>query len=68
VQPLLRRLTRAAFRRGVLQGSRPWLVTGVVVIGARIVGRMVRADPETAYREELAPGERVEIRVLPPAR
>jgi hypothetical protein len=63
---LLGRVMRVALRKGVLEGSRPWLVTGIAAITVRAVHRLGRQGPDTVFSEELQAGERVEIRVLPP--
>lgn len=62
----LSRMMFLGFRKGVLEGSRPWLVTGAAAGTVRIIQRLGREAPATVFSEELAPGEGVEIRVLPP--
>lgn len=63
--PLLRNVTRFALRKGILDGSRPWLYTGVAAASLRLVRRVVRESPRTVLSEELKPGEGLEIRVVP---
>jgi hypothetical protein len=63
---LLGRITRIALRKGIGEGSRPWLVTGIAAITVRVVHRLGRQGPDTVFSEELHAGERVEIRLLPP--
>ena len=50
-------LLRQGFRRGVLGGSRRWLVIGGAALGARVLGKLARREPEVVYCEELSPGE-----------
>ncbi|HMG26505.1 MAG TPA: hypothetical protein VKH36_06785 [Acidimicrobiia bacterium] len=63
---MLVRLARTGLRRGIRTGSRRWLVTGITAGMLAIVRRVLTESPETVYRTELKPGERVEIRTLPP--
>lgn len=63
---ILVRLARTGLRRGIQTGSRPWLVAGITAGMLVIVRRVVREPPETVYRTELEPGERLEIRTLLP--
>jgi len=63
---IIGRLARTGLRKGVLEGSRPWLYTGIAAVALRVVQRIGRAQPQTVYAEELKPGERLEIRVLRP--
>jgi hypothetical protein len=63
---LLVRLARTGLRRGIRTGSRRWLVTGITAGLLAIVRRVLTESPETVYRTELKPGERLEIRTLPP--
>jgi hypothetical protein len=65
---LIGRVARTGLTRGLLGRSRAWLVTGLAATTVRIVHRVVRESPDTVFSEELGPGERVEIRVLPPER
>jgi hypothetical protein len=63
---LLVRLARTGLRRGIRTGSRRWLVTGIAAGLLAIVRRVLTESPKTVYRTELKPGERLEIRTLPP--
>lgn len=63
---LLVRLARTGLRRGIRTGSRRWLVTGITAGLLAVVRRVLTESPETVYRTELKPGERLEIRTLPP--
>lgn len=58
---MLRLLLRQGFRRGVLQGSRPWLVVGGVALGLRVLRKLSGSEPEVVYSEKLGPGESVVI-------
>jgi hypothetical protein len=40
----------------MLGGSRPWLIVGVAAGGVRLLGRVVRKQPEVLYCEQLSPG------------
>jgi hypothetical protein len=64
---LLRRLARLGFRKGMGGGGRAWLALGVLSwFAAR--SREKSKEPPPLYREVLAPGESIAIRVLPPPR
>lgn len=60
------RLARTGLRRGIRTGSRRWLVTGITAGMLAIAQRVLTESPRTVYRAELKPGERLEIRTLPP--
>ena len=64
---VLRTLARSGLRRGLLEGRRGWLMIGVTATGLRLLGRLTSRKPEVVYRTELSPGERLEIRAVPPA-
>ncbi len=59
------RLARTGLRKGVLEGSRPWLYTGVAAVAVRVLARFREKD-RIVYSEELEPGQHLEIRVLRP--
>ena len=63
---LLVRLARTGLRRGIRTGSRRWLVTGITAGLLAVARRVLTEPPKTVYRAELKPGERLEIRTLPP--
>ena len=63
---LLVRLARTGLRRGIRTGSRRWLVTGITAGLLAILRRALTESPKTVYRTELEPGERLEIRTVPP--
>jgi len=54
-------LYRRAQLRGLLGGSRPWLVLWVVMATWRVLRRLTRDTPEIAFREELHDGETLVI-------
>jgi hypothetical protein len=60
------RLARTGLRRGIRTGSHRWLVTGITAGTLAIARRVLTESPKTVYRTELKPGERLEIRTLPP--
>ena len=62
---LLRRLARLGFRKGMGAGGRAWLALGVLSwFAAR--SREKSKEPPPLYREVLAPGESIGIRVFEP--
>lgn len=63
---VLRTLARTGLRRGLLEGRRRWLMVGLTATGVRILARVIARKPEVVYSTELSPGERIEIRALPP--
>lgn len=64
---LARMLLRNGFRRGVLQGSRPWLVAGAVALLMRLFQRAAAREESVVYREELLPGQTLTIANQPRA-
>jgi len=61
------RLIRTAARRGLLGGSRPWLVLLVLLVGGRVLRRTGdRSGRPLAVSERLEVGDRIEITSLPP--
>ncbi|HZP30287.1 MAG TPA: hypothetical protein VFC99_15135 [Acidimicrobiia bacterium] len=65
---LLRRMSRTGLRRGLMEGSRAWMVVGVGATVLRLAGRALANRPEVVYRTELHPGEGLEIRTFRPGR
>ncbi|HZR13399.1 MAG TPA: hypothetical protein VFC33_09120 [Acidimicrobiia bacterium] len=63
---LLRTLARLGLRRGLLGGSRRWLIVGVVAASLRLAGRLAARTPEVVFTGELSPGDRIQIRAIPP--
>ena len=67
VAKLAGRLMPTAARRGLLGGSRPWLVVLVLLVGGRIL-RWIggRSGRSLSVSERLEAGDRIEITSLPP--
>jgi hypothetical protein len=63
-----RLLLLGGLRRGLLEGSRPWMVLGALAGLMRLLGRMKASDPEVVYCEELGQGESIVISHLPSVR
>ena len=59
---MLRRLTRTGLRKGLLEGSRPWLVVGATAGVVRLASRVVRKTPDVVFCQELQPGEALVIK------
>ena len=64
---LLRRLASLGFRKGFRGGNRVWLAVGLL---SWFVARNKEKakEPPALYREVLAPGESIAIRVFKPPR
>ena len=61
------RLMATAARRGLLGGSRPWLVVLVLLVGGRVLRRIGgRNGWSLSMSERLEAGDRIEITSLPP--
>ena len=58
---LVRLLLRNGWRRGVLGGSRPWLVAGGVALSVRVLQKLIASEEKVVYSEELEPGETLVI-------
>ncbi|MDE0615165.1 MAG: hypothetical protein OXI32_12205 [bacterium] len=59
-------LRRQAIRRGIMGGSRAWLILGGVAWGLRLLSRMASTRRlRTVLVEELCPGESLHISHLP---
>ena len=62
-----RRLIITAARRGLLGGSRSWLVVLVLLMGGRVLRRIAgRSRQPLSVSERLEAGDRIEITSLPP--
>ena len=60
------RLMATAARRGLLGGSRPWLVVLVLLLGGRVIRRIGgRSGRPLSVSERLEVGDRIEITSLP---
>jgi len=65
-KPVGRLMTTAA-RRGLLGGSRPWLVVLVLLVGGRVLRRIGgRSGWSLSVSERLEVGDRIEITSLSP--
>jgi hypothetical protein len=58
---LVRFLSRRARSRGFLGGSRPWMAVGVVLFGARALGRVTGGGTKVLYSEKLDEGRTLVI-------
>lgn len=58
---MLNRLFRVGMRKGLVGGSRPWLVLGGLAGLGKLLGIMARNRPEVVYRGKLEPGQVVVI-------
>jgi hypothetical protein len=67
VRRLIVRLIRVGWRRGLLEGSRGWLMVGVGATAVELTRRLV-TEKEVRATLELQPGDALEVRVQPPAR
>lgn len=63
---VLVRIARTGVRRGLRDGSRTWLLTGVAAGALELLRRALADSPEVVYQAELQPGERLEVRTIPP--
>lgn len=54
---LIRLLSRLGVARGFLGGSRAWSTVASFTLGVRVLKKLLGAGPQTAYREELGPGD-----------
>jgi hypothetical protein len=63
---VLVRIARTGLRRGLRDGSRPWLVAGITAGALELVRRTLAEKPEVVYQAEVGPGERLEVRTIPP--
>ncbi|WP_419928706.1 hypothetical protein [Candidatus Poriferisocius sp.] len=59
-------LRRQAIRRGIMGGSRGWLILGGIAWGLRLLNRVANTRRlRTVLVEELRPGESIHISHLP---
>lgn len=63
---MLRRLIRTGLRRGLVDGSTPWLLVGVGAGMLALLRKVTHELPETVFREPLGAGEELRIRALDP--
>jgi hypothetical protein len=62
---MLSAVLRMALRKGLLGGSRPWLIVGVAATGLRIFSRLARRQPVVVYRDKLDAGQSLVISHFP---
>ena len=62
---VLIRIARTGLRRGLRDGSRPWLVAGITAGALELVRRMFSEKPKVVYQAELGSGERLIVRTIP---
>ncbi len=58
---MLKWLIRLGFLKGLLGGSKPWLLVGAAAGAVRLLARMAGREPEVVYCEPLQPGQRMVI-------
>lgn len=58
---MVRFLLRRGLRKGLLGGSRLWTVLGTLGLAMRLFRKLTRNEPEVAFCEPLAPGQRLLI-------
>lgn len=63
---MLASLVRRGLRKGIFEGSRPWMAVGIAAGLVALVRRITAEPPETVWRDQLRPGEGVLIRVREP--
>ena len=66
VAMVIGRLLRTGFRRGLMGGSRPWLMIGAVAALARLAQRASERGPDVVYRADLSPGQSLVVDVREP--
>jgi hypothetical protein len=63
---MLEFLRRNGLRRGLVGGSRSWMVAGGLAYALRALRWVVRRDTEVVFSEELRPGESLVITPIEP--
>jgi len=58
---MLKWLIRLGFLKGLLGGSKSWLLVGAAAGAVRLLARMAGREPEVVYCEPLQPGQRMVI-------
>ena len=61
MQKLIQLALRNGLRRGLLGGSRPWLIIGGVAAGIRILRKIAGSEPVVVFSEKLEPGDSLVI-------
>jgi hypothetical protein len=62
---LVSRLARTGLRRGLLEGSRGWMMVGVSLTTAQLLHRLL-SEREVRASVELQPGDHIDVRVIEP--
>lgn len=63
---MLSLIARTGLRRGLRTGSRPWFYAAVTAGALELLRRALSEQPRLVYQAEVQPGERLEIRTIPP--
>ncbi|MGH9040642.1 MAG: hypothetical protein ACRDZ3_10465 [Acidimicrobiia bacterium] len=63
---LIRTLSRLAFRKGVLGGSREWVAVWILAALWTRARRSANKPPPVVHRETLSPGESIRISLFDP--
>jgi hypothetical protein len=63
----MRRLRTQGIERGILGGSRTWIVLGTIAWGLRGLRWALRRDEQVLFQEVLRPGEQLIISTRTPA-
>ena len=61
MRALVRLLLRSGFRRGVLGGSRPWLIGFGIAGAVRLIQKINERESDVVFSETLEPGETLVI-------
>jgi hypothetical protein len=61
IQRLLRLGLRQGVSKGLMGGSRPWLVVGGVALGWQLLRRIAGGESVVVYSEKLEPGDTLVI-------
>jgi hypothetical protein len=61
VRLALRQGMRRGFDRGLVGGSRGWVIVGGAALLSHLAGRAMHREPEVVFSEKLQPGEAVRI-------
>lgn len=62
---LIRWGLRQGWRRGIAQGSRPWIVVGGIAVLAHLGRKALASREKVVYRKVLPVGQTLEVRHLP---
>jgi len=59
-------LRRNSITKGLFGGSSGWMAVGAVVWGGRLLRKILGRQEEIVATEKLEPGQRLELRTIPP--